>query len=266
MSDGGMNAGQLCERLERHYIDPGKDLPGGIFLTEVQAPSAPRRIDALHLGFTRSRGHLLQGHEIKVSRSDWMTELRDASKAEAWWVHCHKWWVVAPSQDIVRPEELPHGWGLMVVNPKSRVRLTVVVESRLNPAPDIGIELLLEVTKKLDTMRADQVMAAVTRAREQDRKERAAAVSPPRLLPEQTGAQLTVDALADALDCNLPGSRRKRERPTPYFRTVVEVLGQMGPDAAANQDTLRRVTAKLTNIQADAQAIVQAVTETREKL
>lgn len=257
MSDGGMTAAQLCERLERHYIDPGKDLPGGIFLTEVQAPSAPRRIDALHLGFTRSRGHLLQGHEIKVSRSDWMTELRDASKAEAWWVHCHKWWVVAPSVDIVRPDELPFGWGLLVVNPRSRVRLAVAVESRTNPQPIVNLPLLLEVAKKLDTMRADQVRHAVNRAREQDRAEAAKHRPQPSVLPEQTEAQRTVDDLADALGCNLPGSKRSRERPTPFFRTVVELMADLGPEAMDVLETMKSRQRVIDGIEAEALRIIR---------
>jgi hypothetical protein len=61
-------------------------------------------------------GPVLHGHEVKVSRSDWLTELRDPSKAEAFAVFCDFWWLVVSDRAIVRPGELPDGWGLMVAS------------------------------------------------------------------------------------------------------------------------------------------------------
>lgn len=55
----------------------------------------------------------VHGFEVKVSRSDWLTELRDPEKAEAWARYCHYFWLVAASKDIVR-DDLPEGWGLLV--------------------------------------------------------------------------------------------------------------------------------------------------------
>jgi hypothetical protein len=75
----------------------------------------------------------LHGHEVKVSRSDWLTELRDPDKAEAFKRYMHHWWLVVPSRDIVKPGELPEGWGLMV---KSGDRLRAAVPApRLDPEP-----------------------------------------------------------------------------------------------------------------------------------
>ncbi|SIC52306.1 Uncharacterised protein [Mycobacteroides abscessus subsp. abscessus] len=54
------------------------------------------------------------GHEVKVTRSDWRTELRDLSKSEAWRRYMHFWWLVVPDAAIVRDGELPDGWGLLV--------------------------------------------------------------------------------------------------------------------------------------------------------
>lgn len=55
----------------------------------------------------------IHGFEVKVSRADWLAELRDPSKAEAWAQYCHMFWLVAASKDIVR-DDLPEGWGLLV--------------------------------------------------------------------------------------------------------------------------------------------------------
>ncbi len=72
------------------------------------------------------------GHEVKVSRSDWLTELRDPGKAEAFRPHMHYWWLVAADRSVVR-NDLPAGWGLMV--PHGPLTLRVVVPAALNVDP-----------------------------------------------------------------------------------------------------------------------------------
>ncbi|AYN57636.1 hypothetical protein PBI_COTE_65 [Arthrobacter phage Cote] len=62
------------------------------------------------------KGPLLHGHEVKVSRSDWLTELRDPEKAEAFARYCDYWWLVVGDSGIVRDGELPAGWGLLVAS------------------------------------------------------------------------------------------------------------------------------------------------------
>lgn len=75
----------------------------------------------------------LHGHEVKVSRSDWLTELRDPSKADRVKRFCDYWWLVVPSADIVKQEELPEGWGLLV---QSGAKLRAKVKApRLTPEP-----------------------------------------------------------------------------------------------------------------------------------
>lgn len=80
-----------------------------------------------------SRTPTLIGHEVKVSRSDWLTELRDPEKAEAWKRYCHGWYLVVSDAAIVHNGELPEGWGLMVKHGRS---LRMVVRApRLTPEP-----------------------------------------------------------------------------------------------------------------------------------
>jgi hypothetical protein len=74
----------------------------------------------------------LLGFEVKVSRADWLTELRDPSKAEAWARYCHYWTLVVSDVDIVR-DDLPTGWGLLVPHGKS-LRLAVK-PTRRDPDP-----------------------------------------------------------------------------------------------------------------------------------
>lgn len=78
-----------------------------------------RRIaDLIALDVWPSKGHEIHGHEVKVSRSDWLAELRDPEKSAAFRRWCDRWWLVVPDASIVKPGELPPGWGLMVAVPK----------------------------------------------------------------------------------------------------------------------------------------------------
>ena len=74
-----------------------------------------RSADALALSLWPSRGIELHGHEIKVSRGDWLRELRDVGKADSIQRFCDRWWLVIGDAAIVAPGELPPRWGLMVV-------------------------------------------------------------------------------------------------------------------------------------------------------
>lgn len=86
-----------------------------------------RTADALVLDLWPSSGNAVHGIEVKISRSDWLTELKDPDKAEAFRPYCDFWWLAVPDAGIVR-HDLPPGWGLLVVSidqfgrPKLRVR------------------------------------------------------------------------------------------------------------------------------------------------
>lgn len=74
-----------------------------------------RAADALALSLWPGRGIELHGHEIKVSRADWLRELRDVAKADSIQRFCDRWWLVVGDPAIVTPDELPPRWGLMAV-------------------------------------------------------------------------------------------------------------------------------------------------------
>ena len=69
-----------------------------------------------------AQGLHLHGHEAKVSRSDWLTELADPTKAEAIKRYCDRWWLVVPDAAIVR-DDLPDDWGLMAFDRAGRLRV-----------------------------------------------------------------------------------------------------------------------------------------------
>jgi hypothetical protein len=80
-----------------------------------------RHADAVVMNLWPSRGLLIEGIEIKVSRSDWRRELDNPEKAEEIARYCDRWWVVTPD-GIVQPHELPAMWGHKVVNDKGAIR------------------------------------------------------------------------------------------------------------------------------------------------
>src|SRR3546814_14292373 len=78
-----------------------------------------RTVDALAVDLWPSSGHLIHGFEVKVSRGDWLTALRDPEKAEAFKPYCDCWWLVVSDPEIVR-DDLPEGWGVMAEVGKGR--------------------------------------------------------------------------------------------------------------------------------------------------
>jgi hypothetical protein len=74
-----------------------------------------RYADAMAMSLWPSRGLHLHGIEIKVYRADWLRELKDPAKAEDVAAYCNFWWVATPP-DVIRPGELPHAWGHLVLN------------------------------------------------------------------------------------------------------------------------------------------------------
>lgn len=74
-----------------------------------------RTADAVALSLWPSRGHELEGFEVKVSRSDWLNELKNHQKAEEIFQYCDRWWLVTGDKDIAKLDEIPKPWGWMAL-------------------------------------------------------------------------------------------------------------------------------------------------------
>ena len=96
--------------------------------------SREQRADAIAMHLWPSKGLELVGFELKVSRGDWLRELKDPNKAEAIKCFCDRWYLIIPDLKIVKyADELPTGWGLMhVENGKLR---TMIEAPKLTPLP-----------------------------------------------------------------------------------------------------------------------------------
>ena len=107
-----MSTKELMELLRERY--PKAEYA---FFTEVPNGTgihANRHADALAMSLWPSRGLYITGFELKVSRSDWVKELKNPAKAESIAQYCHYWFLVVGSMEIVQPGELPPNWGLLV--------------------------------------------------------------------------------------------------------------------------------------------------------
>lgn len=89
--------------------------------------------DAVVIGNWPSKGYEVQGFEIKVSRSDWLNEVKDPTKCDPTKKYCNRWWLLMANESMVKPEELPDDWGMMVNHGKG---LRIVKEAPvLTPQP-----------------------------------------------------------------------------------------------------------------------------------
>lgn len=109
--------GELFNLLERKLCTENGNGVSGALIAQVRDAAgfdAKRSLDAVYMGFWPSRGLLIEGFEMKSSRSDWLRELGNPAKAEDFIPRLDKFWIVAGRGDIVKEAELPPGWGLLV--------------------------------------------------------------------------------------------------------------------------------------------------------
>jgi hypothetical protein len=98
-------AARFCAPEWATFFDVG-DATGG---------RATRRADAVAMNCWPSRGMLLHGFEVKVSRPDWVREMRDPAKSAAVQRYCDRWWLFVGDDAVVRAGELPATWGLLAL-------------------------------------------------------------------------------------------------------------------------------------------------------
>jgi len=105
-------------------------LPEWAFFPELQLgtgtswlnghPHAERRIDAWAISCYADNTSV--AYEIKVSRSDFVREMKDARKHAGVFDVASEFYFAAPA-GLIKPSELPPGTGLVEVNEKGRTRM-----------------------------------------------------------------------------------------------------------------------------------------------
>lgn len=108
---------QLVERIRPRYEGENGNGPAGCVVAQVRNQAghdAQRTIDALGFHFWPSRGLLVDAFECKSSRSDWTRELENPAKAETFCRLADRFYIVAGRADLVKVDEVPPEWGLLV--------------------------------------------------------------------------------------------------------------------------------------------------------
>lgn len=104
-------------------------------LADKTGAGASRYADAVIMGLWPSRGLLLEGFEVKVSKSDLRKELRTPEKAEAIAKYCDKWWLVLGSKDLMDGVGLiPENWGVLA--PKEGTQKLRIVQKSTKQKSD----------------------------------------------------------------------------------------------------------------------------------
>jgi hypothetical protein len=127
------------------------------FISENGGIPKPRYVKAEHVraqsGFDRRTADFvavdtwasgkcaIHGCEVKVSRSDWLRELKDPGKSAACMAWCTYWWLAVPDRAIVKDGELPPGWGLLAARPyRGSLRLRAVIPAPRRDVPPVPAE------------------------------------------------------------------------------------------------------------------------------
>ncbi len=120
---------------------------GSVMLCEVGDSAGFRNkgwSDAISMQTWPSKKLLVTGYEVKATRRDWLRELDIPEKNAVWQKQCHEWYVVAP-KDIVKLEELPKAWGLMVPRGADGLRIAKRSETNGQDRTTVSLELMAAV-------------------------------------------------------------------------------------------------------------------------
>lgn len=136
-----------------------------IFFEVADGTGANQRrwADAVAMNMYPSRGLEIHGFEIKVSRSDWLRELKNPEKSSTVQQFCDRWWIVAP-KELIKPGELPPTWGHYDITPAGVIR-QVVAAPKLEALPTTKA-FMAAMMRRAGGVDEAEVLAAVARERE----------------------------------------------------------------------------------------------------
>ncbi len=206
-----MNSGQIVHLLRERY--PAKD--GWACFAELSDGTGFQKrgsADFVAVSTWPSKGYRAIGFEIKVSRGDFLRELKQPEKRKHLEEVCAECWFVAPA-GLLKTEEIPDGWGLLEV---------------LNGAEEDKLRAKAQPRQREPKPWPMTFMAAIAR--------RCADADPP--LPARAwrfaGRDLTLSDLRRLLDlfelresCLLRGKVARMEADRRYQRESVTALGAL---------------------------------------
>lgn len=151
-----MNTAEVKAALRARFLPPEWSL--FFEVGDATGTKQSRWADAVAMNLYPSRGLEIHGFEIKVSRSDWLRELKDPSKSAAVQRYCDRWWVVCPD-GIIKPGELPPTWGHYQANENRTIR-QVVAAPKLEAEP-VTRSFMAALMRRAGAIDTDVVSATV---------------------------------------------------------------------------------------------------------
>lgn len=143
------------------------------FLEQVADGTGARKhrwADAVAMSVWPSRGFDIHGIEVKVSRYDFLNELKNPEKSAAVQQYCNRWWIATPDTAIVMERgEIPPTWGWMVTNGKGGMK--VIVEAPPLKPKAISIEFLASLLRNVQKADEAGISRRIDKARGEARDE-----------------------------------------------------------------------------------------------
>lgn len=219
-----LTAAEVATAVRRHYGAENDGLgPEWAVLDEFTLYPGPgyQRIDLFAIRAWRSRpkGHRRVAIEIKVSRSDLLSELSDPTKRAPFEKVSHQFFLACPA-GLCRLDEVPDGVGLIEVTERG---CRVAVQAPLRDPAPLPPEALVEAFR-----RASRVEARVRNANSDD----AAA--------ELVALRAQVASYERRLDTSRLALERERTRVRLLAQFVKDGLGDIDIPCACGQANLKR--------------------------
>lgn len=247
----GLSAAQLVGEVRSRYPRPE-------WHCEAEVTLANRRLDVVAFNLWGARGYRIVGFEIKVSRGDWLRELAAFEKSAEWHAVVDAFYVVTPG-GLVKPEELPAGWGLLELR-GSRMFTKVQAAARA-PRPDLPREIsarfLGRVLEQLEQTRRE----ASVGVRREIREELEASIE--QRLRDEFGERLSaadaaaaeLEALREALGAGYYDTPKELQALVQLARTMDRQLVGRGRQLASG---LHREAGELTRIAERVSSLLEA--------
>lgn len=151
--------------LHARYPDRDRDLHGNgqrwVYATHVRSHPgfyATREADAVAVDLWPSNRNAVHGHEVKVSRADWLAELRQPEKHVPVARYCDYWWLVVPERRIALPDELPTGWGMILAGPDGTRVLKSAPRRDPEPMPRGFVACMMRAAVKTERRRNERAV------------------------------------------------------------------------------------------------------------
>lgn len=224
---------------------------GWVFFSEVpdRTGGCFHRADALAVSVWPSRGLHLHGFEVKVSRRDWLNELKRPEKAESIGRYCDFWWLVVADPAIVQDGELPSAWGLLA--PSGKGLKTLVRATALKPRP-IDRPFLCSLLRKFADGQVPHASIRGMLEAEYERGKEVACGGGERAEERLVKLRKDVAAFEDATDLSVPYPR------SPETARVKQFVALMRQSKRAERE-LANAAATLKTLQGAATALEAAL-------